>query len=148
MIKYVLSVFFYESEPRAGLWVGDDLLTLCVDRAKPYSAWTDVVTDLKKLRSKYPHSHWQPLEIVVKEPWHPLDSIVKEVMKRRTPEQEVQQQIDHSQDPGIRFSTWYHQCPNARMDNVLMARDFVCLCGARATDHDLGTSTGTAGGTA
>ena len=139
MINYILSVFFYESQPRAGLWVGDSVLTTHVHKARVYPTWESVVEELKKLKFKHPHSHWQPLEVVNKD---------QNVIPFPTPDQEVQQQIDNSQDPGIRFAVWYHQCPNVRMDNIRMARGFVCLCGARAPDHDLGPSTGTAGGTA
>lgn len=51
-MSYVLSVWFYEFQPRAGLWVGDEVLTTYVHKAKHYPNWEAVRKELKHLRKK------------------------------------------------------------------------------------------------
>lgn len=124
-MQYILSVWFYESQPRAGLWVGDDVLTTYIHKAKHYPSWEAVRDDLKHLRKKYVHSFWQPLEIG--------DDNDQIVIPFPTQDQEVQQQIDCSQDPGEA----YHLCRLCRMDCIKLPSGVTCPCG-----------TGTSGGTA
>jgi len=46
--------------------------------------------------------------------------------------------IESLRKPKHKVAYFYHLCPLAKMDNIIMVRGFVCNCGARAEDHDLG----------
>jgi len=121
-MSYVLMVWFYEFQPRAGLWVGDEVLTTYLHKAKHYKNWESVRTELKHLRKKYIHAFWQPIEI--------RDDNDQIVIPLATTEAETQKQIDYSQDPGV----FHHLCPRARMDCIKLPSGVTCLCGTGTAD--------------